>query len=175
VIVALSLLSSAAMASAERAWVLWTHFTEAETGKPDRTTLDPTSAFESKTECDAAHSNIKGSNHQLQMEGATAMLQVTERARKSFKSTLEQLVEDPDAMLRIGRTDSGLGLFPDTQKDDDQVILHEGALCSSSTRKCPRRSRTRPSTSRIMPTAHGSSSGDEHMRDEQTTTSTPTT
>ena len=135
-IVALSLLSSAAMASAERAWVLWTHFTEAETGKPDRTTLDPTSAFESKTECDAAHSNIKGSNHQLQMEGATAMLQVTERARKSFKSTLEQLVEDPDAMLRIGRTDSGLGLFPDTQKDDDQVILHEGALCSSSTRKC---------------------------------------
>jgi Fe-S cluster assembly iron-binding protein IscA len=60
------------------------------------------------------------------MEGATAMLQVTERARKSFKSTLEQLVEDPDAMLRIGRTDSGLGLFPDTQKDDDQVILHDG-------------------------------------------------
>ena len=54
------------------------------------------------------------------------MLQVTERARESFKSTLEQLVEDPDAMLRIGRTDSGLGLFPDTQKDDDQVILHDG-------------------------------------------------
>ena len=42
------------------------------------------------------------------------MLQVTERARETFKSTLEQLVEDPDAMLRIGRTDSGLGLFPDT-------------------------------------------------------------
>ena len=53
------------------------------------------------------------------------MLQMTERARESFKSTL-QLVEDPDAMLRIGRTDSGLGLFPDTQKDDDQVILYDG-------------------------------------------------
>jgi len=50
VIFALSLVSSAAMASAERAWVLWTHFTEAETGKPDRTTLNPTSAFESKME-----------------------------------------------------------------------------------------------------------------------------
>jgi hypothetical protein len=57
VIVALSLLSSAAMASAERAWVLWTHFTEAETGKPDRTTLNPTSAFESKMECDTAREN----------------------------------------------------------------------------------------------------------------------
>ena len=54
VIVALSLLSLAATASAERAWVLWTQFTEAETGKPDRTILRFTSPFESKMECDAA-------------------------------------------------------------------------------------------------------------------------
>src|SRR4029453_14522185 len=54
VVVALSLLSLAARASAERAWALWTQFTEAETGKPDRTILRPTSAFESMTECDAA-------------------------------------------------------------------------------------------------------------------------
>ena len=29
-------------------------------------------------------------------------------------------------MLRIGPTDSGLRVFPDTLKDDDQVIEHEG-------------------------------------------------
>jgi hypothetical protein len=42
VLVAFSLLASAATAAAERAWVLWTQFTEAETGEPDRTTLNPT-------------------------------------------------------------------------------------------------------------------------------------
>jgi hypothetical protein len=54
VIASLFLLASAASAYAERAWVLWTQFTEAETGEPDRTSLNPTSAFESKRECDAA-------------------------------------------------------------------------------------------------------------------------
>jgi Fe-S cluster assembly iron-binding protein IscA len=55
------------------------------------------------------------------------MLQVTERARETFKETLEHMVDNPAAvMLRIGPTDSGLGVFPDTLKDDDQVIEHEG-------------------------------------------------
>lgn len=48
VIASLFLLASAASAYAERAWVLWTRFTKAETGEPDRTTLNPPSAFESK-------------------------------------------------------------------------------------------------------------------------------
>ena len=53
------------------------------------------------------------------------MIQVTERARETFKNKLE-LIERPDVMLRLGRTDSGLGVFPDTLKDDDQIIEHNG-------------------------------------------------
>jgi Fe-S cluster assembly iron-binding protein IscA len=53
------------------------------------------------------------------------MIQVTERARETFKNKLE-LIKRPDVMLRLGRTDSGLGVFPDTLKDDDQVIEHNG-------------------------------------------------
>src|SRR5438034_10866756 len=59
------------------------------------------------------------------MEGARAMIQVTERARETFKNKLE-LIERPDVMLRLGRTDSGLGAFPDTLKDDDQISEHNG-------------------------------------------------
>src|SRR5437867_13377711 len=55
------------------------------------------------------------------------MVQVTERARETFKETLEHMVP-PAVMLRIGPTDSGLGVFPDTLKDDDQVIEHEGRV-----------------------------------------------
>ena len=54
------------------------------------------------------------------------MIQVTERARETFKNKLEDLIERPGVMLRIGRTDSGLRIFPDTLKDDDQVIEHDG-------------------------------------------------
>ncbi len=54
------------------------------------------------------------------------MIQVTEKARETFKNTLERLTERPGVMLRIGRTDSGLGVFPDTVKDDDQIIEHDG-------------------------------------------------
>ena len=54
------------------------------------------------------------------------MIHVTERARETFMETLE-LVDNPGLMLRIGPTDSGLGVFPDTlQKDDDEVIEHDG-------------------------------------------------
>lgn len=54
------------------------------------------------------------------------MIQVTERARGTFAETLEHMVDSPGVMLRIGPTGSGLGIFPDTRKDDDQVIEHEG-------------------------------------------------
>ena len=53
------------------------------------------------------------------------MIQVTERARETLKNRLE-LIERPDVMLRIGRTESGLGVFPDLLKDDDQIIEHDG-------------------------------------------------
>ncbi len=54
------------------------------------------------------------------------MIQVTERARESFKNKLEHMIERPGVILRIARTDSGLGVFPDTWKDDDQIIEHDG-------------------------------------------------
>jgi len=54
------------------------------------------------------------------------MIQVTERARETFKNKLEDLIERPGVILRIGRTDSGLEIFPDTLKDDDQIIEHDG-------------------------------------------------
>jgi Fe-S cluster assembly iron-binding protein IscA len=57
------------------------------------------------------------------------MIQVTERARETFKNSLEDLedlIERPGVMLRIGSTDSGLEIFPDTLKDDDQIIEHDG-------------------------------------------------
>jgi Fe-S cluster assembly iron-binding protein IscA len=54
------------------------------------------------------------------------MIQVTERARETFKNTLEDLIQSPGVMLRIGSTDSGLEIFPDTLKDDDQIIEHDG-------------------------------------------------
>jgi Fe-S cluster assembly iron-binding protein IscA len=54
------------------------------------------------------------------------MIQVTERARETFKNKLEDLIERPGVMLCIGSTDSGLEIFPDTLKDDDQIIEHDG-------------------------------------------------
>jgi Fe-S cluster assembly iron-binding protein IscA len=54
------------------------------------------------------------------------MVHVTERARDMFKERLDHVTDVPDLALRIGATVAGLGVFPDTRKDDDQVIEHEG-------------------------------------------------
>ena len=54
------------------------------------------------------------------------MIQVTERARETFKNKLEDLIERPGVILRISRTDANLEIFPDTLKDDDQIIEHDG-------------------------------------------------
>ena len=54
------------------------------------------------------------------------MIQVTERAREIFKNKLEDLIERPGVMLRIGSTDSGLEILPDALKDDDQIVEHDG-------------------------------------------------
>src|SRR5206468_5467147 len=61
------------------------------------------------------------------MEGARAMIQVTERARETFKNKLE-LIERPDVMLRLGRTDSGLGVFPDTLAGNRNFVARS-AIC----------------------------------------------
>ena len=54
------------------------------------------------------------------------MILVTERARETFKNGLDNLIDRPGVMLRIGSTDSGLEIFPDTLKDADQIIEHDG-------------------------------------------------
>ena len=43
-----------------------------------------------------------------------------------FKDRLDHVTDGPGLALRIGPTDEGLGVFPDTRKDDDQIIEHEG-------------------------------------------------
>jgi Fe-S cluster assembly iron-binding protein IscA len=58
------------------------------------------------------------------------MVDITERAREMFKARLDhmtdRLIDRSDVALRIGATSSGLGVFPDTRTDDDEVIEHKG-------------------------------------------------
>ncbi len=54
------------------------------------------------------------------------MVHVTERARGMFKDQLDHASDGPDLALRIGAIESGLAVFPDTRKDDDQIIEHHG-------------------------------------------------
>jgi len=54
------------------------------------------------------------------------MVHVTERAREMFRERLDHLPDRAHIALRIGTTESGLGLFPDRANDDDQIIEHEG-------------------------------------------------
>jgi Fe-S cluster assembly iron-binding protein IscA len=54
------------------------------------------------------------------------MIHVTERAREMLKEALEEVVQGAHVTLRLGPTPSGLGLFPDTPRDDDEVVEHEG-------------------------------------------------
>jgi hypothetical protein len=71
----LSLLTSSATAHDECAWVLWTRVTEMETGKQERTSLNPTSALASKAECDAALGE--------QVSGAAVLPESSTGSRKS--------------------------------------------------------------------------------------------
>src|SRR5262245_58396192 len=59
-------------------------------------------------------------------EGDITMVHVTERAREMFRERLDHLPDRAHIALRIGTTESGLGLFPDRANDDDQIIEHEG-------------------------------------------------
>ena len=56
------------------------------------------------------------------------MVHVTERAREMFKEALDQISEAPSLVLRLGPTGSGLGVFPDTLKDEDDVVEHDGQV-----------------------------------------------
>jgi iron-sulfur cluster assembly protein len=58
------------------------------------------------------------------------MIHVTERAREMLREALNEALtevpEGPELTMRLGPTGSGLGLFPDAPKGDDEVIEHEG-------------------------------------------------
>jgi Fe-S cluster assembly iron-binding protein IscA len=55
------------------------------------------------------------------------MVYVTERARESLRELLEGS-DDPSVSLRLGTAPSGqLGVFPDRERVDDQIVEHEGA------------------------------------------------
>jgi len=54
------------------------------------------------------------------------MIHVTEQACEMLKATLDDMVEEPDLVLRLGPTDTGLGVYLDRQNEDDEVIEHEG-------------------------------------------------
>lgn len=54
------------------------------------------------------------------------MIHVTERAREMFKEALDQITDGPSLALRLGPTGSGLGVFPDAPRDEDEVIEHDG-------------------------------------------------
>jgi len=57
------------------------------------------------------------------------MLNVTERAKAKLKELLlETESDDRSVGLRLGKTASGaLGVFPDRERADDQVVEHDGA------------------------------------------------
>jgi len=56
------------------------------------------------------------------------MVHVTERAREMFKEALEQIGDAPSLVLRLGPTGSGLGVFPDSPRDEDHIIEHDGQV-----------------------------------------------
>jgi Fe-S cluster assembly iron-binding protein IscA len=61
----------------------------------------------------------------LQEDGP--MVNVTERAKAKLKELLQTEGEDQSVGLRLGTTASGeLGVFPDRERDDDQIIKHHG-------------------------------------------------
>jgi hypothetical protein len=58
------------------------------------------------------------------------MIHVTERAREmlleALKDTLTEMPEGAELTMRLGPTGSGLGLFADEPKVDDEVVEHDG-------------------------------------------------
>ena len=56
------------------------------------------------------------------------MVNVTERAKDRLKQLLDTKTDDRSVGLRLEKTSSGqLGIFPDRERTDDQVVEHDGA------------------------------------------------
>jgi Fe-S cluster assembly iron-binding protein IscA len=56
------------------------------------------------------------------------MVNVTDRAKDRLKQLLETRGDDRSVGLRLEHTSSGqLGIFPDRERSDDQIVEHEGA------------------------------------------------
>ena len=56
------------------------------------------------------------------------MIEVTQRAKQELKKLLHTKVDNPQARLRLTATEKGqLGLNIDIEKQDDQVVEHEGS------------------------------------------------
>lgn len=53
------------------------------------------------------------------------MVNVSERAAEALHATLEQNRNNPDDVLRIEQTDTGLALAIGSQHDGDQLIDHD--------------------------------------------------
>jgi Fe-S cluster assembly iron-binding protein IscA len=61
------------------------------------------------------------------------MINVTERAKEKLKELKSQQLEEVsrdtlDVGLRLDQASPGqLGIFPDSQREDDEVVVHDGA------------------------------------------------
>jgi len=53
------------------------------------------------------------------------MLNVSERAAEALHATLDENRNEPDDVLRIEQTDTGLALAIGSQRDGDQLIDHD--------------------------------------------------
>jgi Fe-S cluster assembly iron-binding protein IscA len=57
------------------------------------------------------------------------MVNVTERAKEKLKELLATETDDPSIGLRLEASTAGeFGVFPDREREDDQVITHQGAV-----------------------------------------------
>lgn len=57
------------------------------------------------------------------------MVNVTARAREKLRELLATETDDPSIGLRLEAMTSGeFGVFPDREREDDQVVRHQGAV-----------------------------------------------
>jgi Fe-S cluster assembly iron-binding protein IscA len=55
------------------------------------------------------------------------MVQVTDRARQQLRAIRDSVTERPEVCLRFRSNEKGrFGLYPDTPREGDQVVEHDG-------------------------------------------------
>lgn len=55
------------------------------------------------------------------------MVHVTDRAREQLRAIRARVAERPEACLRLRPNEKGqYGLYPDTEREGDQVVEHDG-------------------------------------------------